>query len=329
MAPGLRLLTSLPDAIAELPAASLGDALGGPTLFDLRQGGKPPLFVSTLLHGNETSGWDAVRSLARRGKLAGASWMLFIGNPGAAALGVRSLDGQPDFNRIWTDADGERDGNVVPGEAPTHADESRLADEVTDAVRAAAPFLAVDVHNNSGHNPPYSVVTSLDRRTLAAASAFAPRAIHARQPEGVQTRAFSRFCPALTIEVGVPEDADSAMRARAYLERCLEAGAPPDGDPDAVTLYENTVRVNVRGELELEPGLERRNFDLAPQGQCLARAGELEARHADGTVVTDAYLRRCGTGTFLARDVMLSMYTSDADIARQDCLCYFMTPLTS
>lgn len=352
----LRMETGLPKRVATLPAQELLGALGGPTLFDLRRPGHPPLFVSTLLHGNETSGWDAVRRIAGRDEAAEFSWMLFLGNVEAAAQGARSLPGQGDFNRIWN-VDDEGDGPAStarpslpakrepaspkrsemsshPSEvwqegSHAHPAEVQMANAVTQAAQAAEPFFAVDVHNNSGHNPPYSVITSLDETTLAAAAAFSPRAIHARQPAGVQTRRFARFCPAVTIETGQPEDPSSAARAQEYLLRCLRGGKPPAAEHSGLALYENAVRVTVRGDVEPHPGLERLNFGIAAPGQCIAHRGKLLAQDTEGRDVTASYLETDGHATRLKRAVTLSMYTSDVAIARQDCLCYFMAEVAA
>lgn len=331
----VRTTTTLPPQVAALPAAGLLAALGGPTLFDLRHPGKPPLFVSTLLHGNETSGWDAVRRIALSDEAAEFSWMLFLGNVQAAAQGARSLPEQPDFNRIWhASADDDRarptaDGGIWQEDGNAHPAEAQLADAVTQAAKAARPFFAVDVHNNSGHNPPYSVITSLDPTTLAAAAAFSPRAIHARQPAGVHTRRFARFCPAVTIETGQPEDPQSAERAEAYLLDCLRSAEPPAAKHSRLALFENTIRVTVRGDVEPHPGLERLNFGVAAPGQCIAHRGELVAEDSQGRIVTDQYLEADGSATRLTQSVTLSMYTSDVAIARQDCLCYFMTQVAA
>ena len=331
----VRTRTTLPRQLTLLPAQGLLAALGGPTLFDLRRPGKPPHFVSTLLHGNETSGWDAVRRIARRDDAREFSWMLFLGNVQAAAQGARSLPAQPDFNRIWhaSAADDETrapaDTDIWQQDSHAHPAEAQLAEAVAQAAEAAQPCFAVDVHNNSGHNPPYSVITALDPTTLAAAAAFSPRAIHARQPAGVQTRRFARFCPAVTIETGQPEDPQSAMRAEAYLLACLQSGKAPSAEHSRLALYENTIRVTVRGDVEPHPGLERLNFGVAAPGQCIAHRGELVAEDSQGRVVTDQYLEADGSATRLTRSVTLSMYTSDVAIARQDCLCYFMTQVAA
>ena len=60
------LLDRLPDGFLDCPANRLKDILPRPTLFDLPGRDPQPLFVSTLLHGNETSGLAAVQETLRR-----------------------------------------------------------------------------------------------------------------------------------------------------------------------------------------------------------------------------------------------------------------------
>ena len=59
----LREVDEMPLSLLDTPASGLHDILGGPTLFHLAGRREPALFVSVLMHGNETSGWDAIRSV--------------------------------------------------------------------------------------------------------------------------------------------------------------------------------------------------------------------------------------------------------------------------
>ena len=62
----LQQFEQLPEGLLDLEARQLEGLLGGPSLFRLdgRQGDS--LFVSVLMHGNETTGWEAVRRSGRR-----------------------------------------------------------------------------------------------------------------------------------------------------------------------------------------------------------------------------------------------------------------------
>ncbi len=62
----LKELDRLPDGLLLLEANQLASALGGPTLIHLQGRQSPALFVSILMHGNETTGWEAVRQLLQQ-----------------------------------------------------------------------------------------------------------------------------------------------------------------------------------------------------------------------------------------------------------------------
>ena len=311
-APGtasLNVMGTFPASIAKLPATGLADVLGGPTLFDLRKPEVPPLFVSVLLHGNETSGWDAVRRLVD--EISTASVLLFVGNVEAARRDIRSVPGGLDFNRVWRG-----------GDTP----EAALADQVTGLVAAARPYLAVDVHNNTGDNPPYAVVTDTRPRTLSVARAFARRALLTAQPDGFLSRRFADFCTAVTVEVGMPQVAESTERATSFLARLLTSADAPDDDPADLALFETTARVLLADGAVIDPSVQRFNFRSAPAGTPLTRSGPLVAADANGDDVTDAYLAQENGAMVLKRDTHVAMYTGSEDSARLDCLCYLLRP---
>ena len=305
----LRFADRLPATIAALTAPELAAALGGPTLFDLRQPGQPPLFVSVLLHGNEPSGWDALRQL--RDELERASALIFVGNVDAARAGLRTLPGRPDFNRIWEG-----------GDAP----ETAIAEQVVAFAKAAEPRLAIDIHNNTGRNPPYAVLARADRPTLATARAFASKALLATQPKGVQTRRFAQFCTAVTIEVGMPDEPESTARTLAFLRRLLADERTPNDNPSSLRLFETVARVTAGDGLAVVPSMQCFNFRTAPAGATLAASGELSAWASDGTRVNDDYLRVKRGATVLAKPMAIGMYTADIAAAQSDCLCYLLEP---
>ena len=305
----LKLRTELPASLEDVPASALLDELGGPTLFDLRQPGRAPLFVSVLLHGNEDSGWNAVRRL--RPRLAEASALVFVGNVEAARARRRSLPGRVDFNRVW-------EGGDTP--------EAAVAGEVADFAAAARPRLAVDVHNNTGENPPYAVLARTDPPTLALARAFSERAMLATQPRGFQTRRFARFCPAVTVEVGTVRDPASTERAADFLARLLD-GAPPERDGATLSLFVTAARVTLDPDAELEPEMQRYNFRPAPAGTALTRSGGLTAWADDGSDASGEFFTLQDGAAVLKRPTVLAMYTGDPESARLDCLCYFLEPI--
>lgn len=300
-------MRELPRAVTDLPATELRGALGAPTLFDLAKAGWPPLFVSVLLHGNEVSGWQAVQRL--RDEIAERSVMLFVGNVAAAAHGTRLLPGQADFNRVW-------EGGDTP--------EAALASALVARVAAARPRLAIDIHNNTGDNPPYAVIAREDARTLAAARAFSPRALLASQPRGVQTMRLARFCTAVTVEVGQPHDPLSIDRAADYMARMLEPSLDPIARPCTLVLFETAARVLIDADALIAPAMQRFNFRTAPRGASLTRAGGTYAIDDRGEDVSERYLAQVDGATVLREPTTIAMYTDSFASARDDCLCYLL-----
>lgn len=327
----LRIYESLPAGLTEHDARMLAQHLGGPSLIHVPGHREPPLLVSVLLHGNETSGWEGVRrllaELTRSNALLPRSLILFVGNVEAAAAGVRTLPHQQDFNRIWRGAKGP---------------EGELAGEVLAALAGRTLFGAVDLHNNTGQNPHYAVVTSLTRDNLGLAYLFDDKSVYVREPATVMTRSMADLCPAITLELGPIGDPRCDDRAFDYVERCLSLERIPPPDASRLQMFRTEARVHIAdgmpfsfaGEDESLPlvltgGLEAVNFHELTAGtefavtQCrLAEAFRvLDAHHRD---VTTRYLTLAGSSVLLRRSVIPAMYTTDPLVIRQDCLCYFM-----
>ena len=245
--------------------------------------------------------------------------MLFVANIDAARQNVRKLDAQVDFNRAWEG-----------GDSP----EAAIAEEVTARAMDAEPLAAIDVHNNTGRNPPYSVVTRTDERSLGTAAAFARRVIVIDHP-GVQTRRFSGFCTAVTVEVGTSSDPSSVERARAYIEAAFAWREPPRISSQDLYLYRNLARILLDGDdgaVTPRPEFEALNFEYAEGGTVIAnvRDGQgLKAVDESGTDVTAHYLETTDGEIRLRRSVIPSMYTTDVRAARADCLCYLLEALPS
>ena len=80
----LNIFDRIPDGLLELESHQLWQLLDRPTLIHLQGDLQPALFVSILLHGNETTSWLAMRELLRKyhdqDRRLPRSLSLFIGN---------------------------------------------------------------------------------------------------------------------------------------------------------------------------------------------------------------------------------------------------------
>ncbi len=324
----LEILNQLPDGLLDREASRIHEVLDGPALIHIPGQKTRPLYVSVLLHGNETTGWETVRALLNRypqGELP-RSLSLFIGNVKAAKENLRYLDGQPDYNRIWR-----------KGGEPEHA----MAAAVIEEMRALNPVACIDVHNTSGTNPHHACVNWLQPSHLALASRFGHFVVYADQPAEVETRAFGEFCPAVIIECGMPDRPGGVEHALAYLQDAMVR----DGldqvtlHPGDIDLFHTAAVVKIPedisfgfgdgSDLDLLPDLDQLNFNEMPAGTVF---GHVKAGSNACVSVTGAGRRDLSERYFAldedrlvtAVPLMPALISTDPLIVRQDCLCYLM-----
>ena len=322
---------TLPGGFLETPARELHRLLDGPTLIHLPGRREPELFVSLLLHGNEDTGLVALQQVLRdhAGRMAPRAMSILIGNVSAAREGLRRLDHQPDYNRVW------------PG-TKQHADTAEHAamSEVRSIMTGRGMFASIDIHNNTGLNPHYGVVDRLDPKSLHLALLFSHTVVWFRGAAGSQTAAFSSLCPSVAVECGKPGNPASEAQAARFIDGCLHmAEFPSHGVREHdIDLYHTVATVKVRADvrfgfgdaqadLDFDPRLDHMNFrDLEP-GTLFAHTrhpAPLEVRNEAGDDVGKEFFSIADGTLRLARRAMPAMLTLDVRAVRQDCLCYLM-----
>ncbi|WP_455367123.1 M14 family metallopeptidase, partial [Kaarinaea lacus] len=215
----LNIIQHIPKGLLTTPPTELYTILDKPTLIHLSGHREPPLFVSVLLHGNETAGYYAIQELLKKYHNATLprSLSIFIGNIEAAKFGRRRLDNQVDYNRIWTHSGFQSD-----------APEAKLMQQVVDEMRRRKVFVSIDIHNNSGLNPHYACVNRMDNAFYQLAILFSRTVIYFIRPQGVQSQAFAEICPAVTVECGKTEHRLGVTHAMEYIESCLGLSELPN-----------------------------------------------------------------------------------------------------
>lgn len=329
----LQQLDYLPTDLLQVEANQLNAVLQGPTLIHLPGLDARPLFVSVLMHGNETVGWDAIRRLldgymGKRNLPRALS--LFIGNISAAAQSKRRLHHQPDYNRVW------------PGSETSGTDEHAMMERVVEIMRKRQPFASVDIHNNTGVNPHYACVNRLDHRYLHLATLFGRTVVYFIRPKGVQSMAMAQLCPSVTLECGKVGQSYGTDHAHTYLEACLHLSEHPQDQvsPQDIDLFHTVAQVKIPegisfdfssgpADINFIPDLEFMNFRELPEGTPLALAKghmnvPLDVRDETGQEVTERFFNLEDHQICLSRSVMPSMLTIDETVIRQDCLCYLM-----
>ena len=329
-------LDHIPAGLLERPASALHQVLEGPVLIHLEGRNPQPLFVSVLQHGNEVTGWDAVRRLLGGGsaqKPLPRSLTLLIGNTLAARHRLRRLDDQLDYNRCW------------PGGTDIDPGYAALFRRLHDRLLELRPLACIDVHNNTGLNPHYAAVNRIRSDYLRLASLFSSKVAYFTMPGGTLSHSMSEFCPSLTLECGQAGEIHGTDHSLAYLEACLhleEISLTPV-DADAVHLFHMVATVNVPQDVlfgfgrvptdvAFRENLDALNFRELPVGISLGElhdcpAQPLIATDVDGTDITERYFRFDNRQIETVREIMPSMLTLDRRVIQQDCLCYLMERL--
>ncbi|MEM1132088.1 MAG: M14 family metallopeptidase [Pseudomonadota bacterium] len=325
------LVNYLPAELASIAPQEIKSLFPNPTLIVLEGERDETLFISTLLHGNETTSFEVLQYLEQRYRNAAPSrnLMIFIGNVDATAAGERYLHHQQDFNRIWAHT-GPHDASEY------HA----LAQSVIEIARHSNLFASIDIHNNTGNNPHYGCVNTLRPADLQLASLFGPLSVFYRNPSTTQSIAFAELCPAITLECGQSGDVDGRDAAIALIEKVLALDAfttkPPE---EPVRLFETIGRVVIdpecaisfdgsAAELSLTPELETSNFIQMQAGHVWGKSqrahSPMRVLDEHGQDLTGEFFRYDDGVIALNCNSTPSMITFSLDAIRQDCLCYLM-----
>lgn len=319
----------IPEGLLDAKSNELLEVLGAPTLIHLEGKIKKPLFVCTLLHGNETTGFYAVQQLLKQyqGNVLPRSLSIFIGNVEAAAQHQRRLDSQLDYNRIW------------PGTHYSGTPETDMMKTVRNIMRKRKPFASIDIHNNTGYNPHYACVNILNPHCLQLAGMFSNTVVYFTSPRGVQSSAFSDFCPAIVLECGQSGQSDGVTHSLSLLQTVLNLDTIPEGHPEHINLHHTIARVTIPdrfsistgndADIRLDPELENRNFHLLTAGSTFASIAsgnqpQLIANNESNEDVTGELFEVDNNNILLKKDIIISMYTTNETAIRQDCLCYLM-----
>lgn len=330
----LNEVNHLPDGLLTAKAEDLHQYLDAPTLIHLEGINPQPLFISTLLHGNETTGLYALQRLLKKysDKPLPRALSIFIGNIAAAKNQQRHLDNQHDYNRIW------------PGSHLSDSPEKDMMQTVTNIMQKKKPFASIDIHNNTGKNPHYGCINILNPHCLELASKFSDIAVYFTSPKGVQSSAFADFCPSIVLECGQAGDRSGEIHALGFLESILELDKF-SSQGNNLKLYHTIARVlipktitladapdNTTYDLYLNPELEEKNFCNIEPGTVFATVGSDKetlaiVNNESNEDIANEYLALKNKQLVFIKPVTLSMYTTDEQAIRQDCACYFMEEL--
>jgi len=330
----LKIIDHYPDGFLDIEAQHLHSILPHPTLIHLAGHRQPALFVAILLHGNEDTGLKAIQQVLKKyaGRELPRALSIFVGNVTAAREGVRRLDGQPDYNRIW------------PGTEHDAPEQQAMADAVVKEMQQRGVFASIDIHNNTGLNPNYACVNTLDQRFLHLATLFSRIGVYFIRPKGTQSAAFAKLCPAIAIECSKPGNPEGVVRAAEVVNACLHLTDFPVHSVAAhdLDLFHTIGLVKIpehisfqfgAGDVDLclEPAIDHLNFTEIPAGTRLGTTRQtavpLQVLDEAGNCVAERFFE-VRHGELLTRcNVVPAMLTLDERVIKQDCLCYLMERL--
>ncbi|MFW2439540.1 MAG: M14 family metallopeptidase [Arenicellales bacterium] len=330
---GFKILHQIPDGLLEVDSAGLLDLLGGPVLIHLEGSRKDSLFLSVMLHGNEYTGLLVMQQILRhyQDRELPRSLSIFIGNVAAAEQSLRALPGQPDYNRIWG-----------YGDTPEHQMTHQIMQEMCDR----NVFAAVDIHNNTGKNPHFALICRHEKSFYHLAALFNRTVVYTVKPDTTSTWSMSEYCPAVTLECGLPGDQYGVAHAVEYIDACLHLSHFPEHPlpehdmdlyhlvsiikiPSSYSFSFNGTAMNDGTDIVFDKNLSSMNFSEIASGVrfCQIKEGSdafLEAWDEHGKDRSDEYFIRDGEDYKFKLSVMPAMLTDDVTIIRMDCLCYLM-----
>jgi hypothetical protein len=295
-----------------------------PTIIHLEGKRRPPLVISTLLHGNETTGYLALQQILKTigSKDLPRSLIILLGNVEAAAQGKRHLPSQNDFNRIW--------GTDHP-----------VATEITQFLESTPKMAIIDIHNNTGRNPHYACVSDYNPETLHLGLLFSRNLVFFREPASTFSIAMGDKNPSIVLECGRSADSFGLEHTTNYLMDLMRLDHLPNHPPPShdMNIYEMQMALRIPQDSSVGIGDERADFcflaDLDQMNFIPSSEQRLIGYRRDESLellqVETLPSAEAGTGVqYRGKEIWLnpswvpSMFTLDKKVMKSDCLGYLM-----
>lgn len=328
----LNILHCVPERFYTIDVTEVHRLLGGPTLLHLEGEQDDPIFISTLLHGNETTSFLVLQKLLKeyKDKKLPRTLLIFFGNTLAASHGIRHLPDQPDYNRIWEQ--GETEEHLLATEVFCYAKQFKL-------------FANIDIHNNTGKNPFYACINSIYDQNLHLASLFSKEVVYFTEPSSVQSLAFAQLCPSTTLEAGLPGKPEGVEYVYKFLKKVLSLSEfKANFDRSMVDIFHTIGRMKVDKSVEIDfkddprtdldasfiHNFDELNFTEVPKSTVLGYVNNSESVRVINNKdedVTREYLEIEGKQLVTQKKIIPSMFSKDIYVVKEDCLGYIMEKL--
>ncbi|MDM7860483.1 hypothetical protein QTP81_07730 [Alteromonas sp. ASW11-36] len=307
-------------------------SLKGPSIFLLRghHSGNCRV-VTTLLHANEPSGIHALHHLLKSQFKPFFDTYIIVASVAAAQIpptfSHRQLPNERDLNRCFR---------------PPYLDcNGLLAKSIIDFIVPLKPQCIIDVHNTSGSGPAFCVSTRYQREHIALASYFSPWLVHTELALGsIMEVPFT--APIITVEAGGAGDKRANDNATSGLQSLLSTD-DVFAVQQSISLLHHPSRLKIQPNvsisfserpvfgamLTLRHDIERFNFGTTEADTQLGWTDSDGFRHLaidsdDESIEIDDFFYNYRGELRAKVPLKIFMATSHAEIAKSDCLLYFV-----
>lgn len=325
----LKIVYKVPKEFYTIEPKDVHKLLNGPTIIHIEGASDEAIFISTLLHGNETTSFLVLQKFLKQFENTTPSKTIiaFLGNTISAQEGLRHLPNQPDYNRIWGV------GNTK---------EHLLATKVFLYAKKFNLFASIDIHNNTGKNPFYACINTIENESMHLASLFSDKVVFYTEPSTVQSMAFTHLCPSVTLEAGLPGNEVATSLVLDYLNNILELShLNPNFDYTQIDVFHTVARILVDSKIKLDfneqadtkndvsfiKDLDELNFKELSINQLIAYSKEehyLKVVNNSNIDVTSEYFYLDSFKLKLLRKIIPAMLSQDESVIKQDCVGYLM-----
>lgn len=291
--------------------------------------------VTTLLHGNEPSGFIALHKWLTQEKDSNApqtNMRFIICSVEAAKMlplfSHRYLNNGIDINRCF--------GTKFP------RGYYQRANVIAEAIKEVAPELVIDLHNTSGTGPAFAVCTEISDGAKAIISLFCQHVIVSSIKLGaLMEQNFN--CPVITIECGGAKDIEAHNVAYQGIKRLAEIEKIKPMTKQQINVIRHPLRLKLRPGVHLSYAssndesmgvilhstIEQLNFNGAKKGQSLGWLDKLglanfELFDEENHNVVHDYFHEDNGQLLCQQEMRIFMATSNRDIAMADCLFYLV-----
>lgn len=328
----LKIVHKVPKEFYTIEVKEVHNLFNGPTIIHIEGQSDETIFISTLLHGNETTSFLALQKFLKQFELNKPSRTIlaFIGNTLGAKEGLRHLPNQPDFNRIWGVGDTK---------------EHLLATEVFLYAKKFNLFANIDIHNNTGKNPHYACINTIEDQCMHLASLFSNQVVFYTEPSSVQSMAFTPLCPSVTLEAGLPGKEDGTTHVLEFLNKIISLKSFSESfDYNLIEIYHTVGRILVEQSISLDfkqnlindlsfiKDLDELNFKELETNQLIAFSKKetfLKVIDNQQNDVTSDYLNFKDHQFKVNRQFIPAMFSKDEYVIKQDCVGYIMEKMFS